>query len=87
MSQKKFPWDKPHKQAAKGVTKFINNFKPYLKENQIELLEHFKGKISGFHLQSHVQFERPSMISRRLNHEAVFSFENDGIKGEVTVFF
>jgi len=86
MSQNEFPWDKPHSKDAKGVSQFINHYKPYLKKNQIELLEHFKEKIFGFHLQKHNQ-HGPGMNPHKRNHEAVFVFEHDGVKGEVTVVF
>jgi len=88
MSQNKFPWDKPHKQDAEGVSQFITAFKPYLKENQIELLEHFKEKIFGFHLHEHYQYGQATNPNpNRLNNKAVFVFEHDGVKGEITVVF
>jgi len=86
MSQNEFPWDKPYPKDAEGVSQFINHVKPYLKKNQIELLEHFKEKIFGFHLQEHNQ-HGPGMNPNKLNHEAVFVFEHDGVKGEVTIVF
>ncbi len=86
MSETIFPWDKPHSQDAEGVNQFIQHFKNHLRKNQIELLEHFKDKIFGFHLQTHNQYGQ-DMNPNRLNYEAIFVFEHLGVKGEITVSF
>lgn len=86
MSVNKFPWDEPQKSNQQDVQQFIETFKNYLQPNQIELLEHFKDKIYGFHLQSHNQYGQ-NMNPNRLNHEALFVFEHLGVKGEITVSF
>jgi len=86
MSVNKFPWDEPQKSNQEDVQQFIKKFKKYLQPNQIELLEHFKDKIYGFHLQSHNQYG-PDVNPNRLNHEALFVFEHLGVKGEITVSF
>lgn len=86
MSATSFPWDKPQKNNQQDVQYFIDTFRNYLEQNQIELLEHFKDKIYGFHLQSHNQ-HGPSVNPNRLNHEAIFVFEHLGVKGQITVSF
>lgn len=86
MSVNKFPWDEPQKSNQLDVQQFIEIFKKYLQPNQIELLEHFKDKIYGFHLQSHNQYGT-DVNPNRLNHEALFVFEHLGVKGEITVSF
>lgn len=86
MSVNKFLWDEPQKSDQQDIQHFIETFKEHLQPNQIELLEHFKDKIYGFHLQSHNQ-NGPDINAYRLNHEALFVFEHLGIKGEITVSF
>jgi hypothetical protein len=86
MSETNFPWDKPQKNNQQDVQYFIDAFRKYLAVNQIELLEHFKDKIYGFHLQSHNQ-HGSTANPNRLNHEALFVFEHLGVKGEITVSF
>jgi hypothetical protein len=86
MSVNKFSWDEPLKPNQEDVQLFIETFKKHLQPNQIEILEHFKDKIYGFHLQSHNQYI-PDMNANRLNHEALFVFEHLGVKGEITLSF
>ena len=85
MSETIFPWNEPQK-PAQDVQYFIDTFSPYLLINQIELLEHFKDKIFGFHLQAHNQ-HGPSENTSRLNSEAIFVFEHAGVKGEIKLSF
>ena len=85
MSQSTFPWDKPQSKNQ-DVQHFIDTFRKYLQPNQIELLEHFKEKIYGFHLQEHNQYS-PNVNPNSLNHEALFVFELLGVKGEITLSF
>lgn len=86
MSENKFPWNEPQKSTQQDVQIFIETFKKYLKPNQIELLEHFRDNIYGFHLQYHNQYGPDVKIST-LNHEALFVFEHFGVKGEIKVSF
>lgn len=85
MSQSTFPCDKPQSKNQ-DVQPFIDTFRKYLQPNQIELLEYFKEKIYGFHLQEHNQYG-PNVNPNRLNHEALFVFEHLGVKGEITLSF
>ena len=86
MSETKFRWNEPHKLNQQDVQQFIDTFRNHLQPNQIEILEHFKNMIYGFHLQSLNQYG-PSMYSNRLKHEATFAFKHFGVKGEITLSY
>lgn len=68
------------------IDRFIKNFGKRLKQNQIKLLKLMRKNIYGVFLYSHETYHGNSVVGLYSN-EAVFKFNNEGVRGSITFLF
>ena len=86
MTKHKLPSPANTYNMSADVNHFIDFYKKYLKPDQIELLKLFSQNIYDFRLEK-VDIFGPQHNPHVSGREALFIFNNEGVKGSITLSF